>query len=116
MARIVASAVAGVAPEQMGIGPVPATRKALMRAGLSASDIGLAELNEAFAAQAVPCMRELGLDPIDRQYLRAVRSRSVTRSAVPAHASSPRSCTGCAGEVSDTASPPCASAWARGSR
>jgi 3-oxoadipyl-CoA thiolase len=63
MARIVASAVAGVAPEQMGIGPVPATRKALMRAGLSASDIGLAELNEAFAAQAVPCMRELDLDP-----------------------------------------------------
>ncbi|CAN5727873.1 thiolase family protein [soil metagenome] len=63
MARIVASAVAGVAPEQMGIGPVPATRKALARAGLSAPDIGLAELNEAFAAQAVPCMSELGLDP-----------------------------------------------------
>jgi 3-oxoadipyl-CoA thiolase len=63
MARIVASAVAGVAPEQMGIGPVPATRKALARAGLNALDIGLAELNEAFAAQAVPCARELGLDP-----------------------------------------------------
>jgi 3-oxoadipyl-CoA thiolase len=63
MARIVASAVAGVAPEQMGIGPVPASKRALERAGLSASDIGLAELNEAFAAQAVPCARELGLDP-----------------------------------------------------
>jgi 3-oxoadipyl-CoA thiolase len=62
MARIVASAVAGVTPEQMGIGPVPATRMALKRAGLSASDIGLAELNEAFAAQAAPCARELGLD------------------------------------------------------
>ncbi len=63
LARIVSSAVAGVAPEQMGIGPVPAAGKALERAGLSASDIGLVELNEAFAAQAVPCSRELGLDP-----------------------------------------------------
>jgi len=63
MARIVASAVAGVAPEKMGIGPVPASQKALQRAGLKASDIGLAELNEAFAAQAAPCARELGLDP-----------------------------------------------------
>ncbi len=63
LARIVASAVAGVDPDKMGIGPVPATRKALERAGLSASDIGLAELNEAFAAQSVPCVRELGLDP-----------------------------------------------------
>ncbi|CAN5678286.1 thiolase family protein [soil metagenome] len=63
MARIVASAVAGVAPEQMGIGPVPASRKALQRAGLKAADIGLAEINEAFAAQAAPCVRELGLDP-----------------------------------------------------
>jgi 3-oxoadipyl-CoA thiolase len=63
LARIVASAVAGVAPEQMGIGPVPASRKALERAGLRPSEIGLAELNEAFAAQAVPCARELGLDP-----------------------------------------------------
>src|SRR5690606_37349913 len=63
LARIVASAVAGVDPDKMGIGPVPATRKALERAGLSASDIGLTELNEAFAAQSVPCVRELGLDP-----------------------------------------------------
>jgi 3-oxoadipyl-CoA thiolase len=63
MARVVASAVAGVEPERMGIGPVPAARRALERAGLSAADIGLAELNEAFAAQAVPCVRELGLDP-----------------------------------------------------
>jgi 3-oxoadipyl-CoA thiolase len=63
LARIVATAVAGVSPEQMGIGPVPAARKALERAGLTAADLGLAELNEAFAAQAVPCARELGLDP-----------------------------------------------------
>jgi 3-oxoadipyl-CoA thiolase len=63
MARIVASAVAGVEPQRMGIGPVPATRKALERAGLSVGDLGLVELNEAFAAQSVACIRELGLDP-----------------------------------------------------
>jgi 3-oxoadipyl-CoA thiolase len=63
MARIVASAVAGVEPQRMGIGPVPATRKALERAGLSVADLGLVELNEAFAAQSVACIRELGLDP-----------------------------------------------------
>jgi 3-oxoadipyl-CoA thiolase len=63
MARIVASDVAGVEPQRMGIGPVPATRRALARAGLRIEDIGLAEINEAFAAQAVACVRELGLDP-----------------------------------------------------
>jgi 3-oxoadipyl-CoA thiolase len=63
MARIVASAVAGVEPQRMGIGPVPATRKALALAGLSVDDIGLVELNEAFAAQSVACVRELGIDP-----------------------------------------------------
>jgi acetyl-CoA acetyltransferase family protein len=63
VARIVTSAVAGVSPEVMGIGPVPATRKALARAGLTISDIDLIELNEAFAAQAIACIRELGADP-----------------------------------------------------
>jgi 3-oxoadipyl-CoA thiolase len=63
MARIVASAVAGVDPHRMGIGPVPATRKALALAGLSIGDMGLVELNEAFAAQSVACIRELGIDP-----------------------------------------------------
>ncbi|HEX8453292.1 MAG TPA: acetyl-CoA C-acyltransferase [Longimicrobium sp.] len=63
MARVVASDVAGVEPQRMGIGPVPATRKALARAGLRIEDIGLAEINEAFAAQSVACVRELGLDP-----------------------------------------------------
>jgi acetyl-CoA C-acetyltransferase/3-oxo-5,6-didehydrosuberyl-CoA/3-oxoadipyl-CoA thiolase len=63
MARIVASAVAGVEPQKMGIGPVPATRKALALAGLSVADLGLVELNEAFAAQSVACVRELGIDP-----------------------------------------------------
>jgi len=63
MARIVASAVVGVDPQVMGIGPVPAVRKALERAGLGAGDLDLVELNEAFAAQALACIRELALDP-----------------------------------------------------
>lgn len=63
LARYVTSAVAGVDPAIMGIGPVPATRKALSRAGLNISDIDLFELNEAFAAQSLACIRELGLDP-----------------------------------------------------
>src|SRR5512141_1766411 len=63
MARIVATAVAGVSPEIMGIGPVPAMRQALRRAGLTVDDLDLIELNEAFAAQALACIRELGLDP-----------------------------------------------------
>jgi 3-oxoadipyl-CoA thiolase len=63
LARVVVTAVAGVEPKHMGVGPIPATRKALARAGLQASQLDLVELNEAFAAQAVPCVRELGLDP-----------------------------------------------------
>jgi 3-oxoadipyl-CoA thiolase len=63
IARIVATAVAGVDPSCMGLGPIPATRLALKRAGLSIDDIGLVELNEAFAAQAIACIRELKLDP-----------------------------------------------------
>ena len=62
-ARIVSSAVAGVDPAYMGLGPIPATRKALARAGLSVADLDLVELNEAFASQSLACMRELGLDP-----------------------------------------------------
>jgi 3-oxoadipyl-CoA thiolase len=63
LARLVASAVAGVEPRYMGIGPIPATRHALARAGIAAADLDLIELNEAFAAQAIPCIRELGFDP-----------------------------------------------------
>jgi len=63
MARMLSSAVAGVDPATMGLGPVPASRLALARAGLSVDDMDLVELNEAFAAQALPCMRELALDP-----------------------------------------------------
>jgi acetyl-CoA acetyltransferase family protein len=61
MARVVASAAAGVPPRTMGIGPVPATRKALARAGLTIDDLQLVELNEAFAVQSLAVMRELGL-------------------------------------------------------
>lgn len=61
MARVIASAAAGVPPRTMGIGPIPATRKALSRAGLTIEDIGLVELNEAFAVQALAVMKELGL-------------------------------------------------------
>ncbi len=63
MARVVTSAVAGVPPRTMGLGPVPATRKALERAGLTLDDIGLIELNEAFAVQSLAVMRELGMNP-----------------------------------------------------
>ena len=62
-ARILASAATGVDPAIMGIGPVEATRKAIKRAGLTIKDIGLLELNEAFASQSIACIRELGIDP-----------------------------------------------------
>jgi 3-oxoadipyl-CoA thiolase len=62
-ARVVSSAVAGVSPEVMGLGPIPASRLALARAGLSIGDMDLIELNEAFASQALACIRELGADP-----------------------------------------------------
>ena len=63
MARLGSSAVVGVDPAHMGLGPVPATRKALQRAGLSIDDLDLIEINEAFAAQALPCIEQLGFDP-----------------------------------------------------
>jgi 3-oxoadipyl-CoA thiolase len=63
LARVVSTAVAGVDPSVMGLGPVPATRKALQRAGLTVDDLDLVELNEAFASQSIACIRELGLDP-----------------------------------------------------
>jgi 3-oxoadipyl-CoA thiolase len=63
LARVVSTAVAGVDPAIMGYGPVPATRKALQRAGIEAADLDLIELNEAFASQSIVCIDELGLDP-----------------------------------------------------
>jgi 3-oxoadipyl-CoA thiolase len=63
LARVVSTAVAGVDPAVMGIGPIPATRKALARAGIGVDDLDLVELNEAFASQSLVCIDELGLDP-----------------------------------------------------
>jgi acetyl-CoA C-acetyltransferase len=63
MARVVAMSSAGVEPAIMGIGPVPATKKVLQRAGLKMEDLGLVELNEAFASQSIACIKEIGLDP-----------------------------------------------------
>jgi 3-oxoadipyl-CoA thiolase len=63
LARIAAVAAAGVEPAYMGVGPVPATLKALKRAGIQVKDLGLVELNEAFASQSLACIKDLGLDP-----------------------------------------------------
>jgi 3-oxoadipyl-CoA thiolase len=63
LARYLGSAVAGVAPHQMGLGPVPATRRVLERTGMSLKDVDLVELNEAFAAQSLACIQDLDLDP-----------------------------------------------------
>ncbi len=62
LAKIISMAVAGVDPSIMGIGPVPATQKALQRAGITVNDLGLIELNEAFASQSIACIHDLGLD------------------------------------------------------
>ncbi|MEP6617495.1 MAG: acetyl-CoA C-acyltransferase [Ginsengibacter sp.] len=62
IAKVISMAIAGVDPSIMGVGPVPATQKALLRAGLSVSDLDLVELNEAFASQAIACIHDLGLD------------------------------------------------------
>jgi acetyl-CoA C-acetyltransferase len=62
LARIVSMGVAGVDPAIMGLGPVPATQKAIYRAGLKIDDIDLIELNEAFASQSIACIHDLGLD------------------------------------------------------
>ncbi len=63
LVRVVGSAVAGLDPSYMGLGPIPAIKKVLERTGLKIEDIDLFELNEAFAAQSIPCIRELGIDP-----------------------------------------------------
>jgi 3-oxoadipyl-CoA thiolase len=63
LGRVITSAVAGVDPAYMGVGPIPATRKALARAGLTIAELDLYEINEAFAAQSIACMRELAMEP-----------------------------------------------------
>ena len=116
LARILASAVAGVEPRVMGMGPVPATRKALELAGLMIDDIDVIELNEAFAAQALACLRDLGLrrrrerQPERRRDRAGPSARHVGRAARD-H---------CGYELSAAAAATrcarCASAWARASR
>jgi acetyl-CoA acetyltransferase family protein len=63
LVKVKSMAIAGVHPSVMGIGPVPATQKALQRAGLKTDDLGLVELNEAFASQSIACINELNIDP-----------------------------------------------------
>jgi acetyl-CoA acetyltransferase family protein len=63
LVRVLATGVAGVDPAYMGTGPIPATQKVLKRAGLTADQLDLVELNEAFASQSLACVQELGLDP-----------------------------------------------------
>ena len=65
IARVIASAVAGVDPAYMGLGPIPATRKVLERTGLRIDEFDVIEVNEAFAAQVIPCVRELGI-PLEK--------------------------------------------------
>ena len=97
LARVRSAATAGVPPRIMGIGPVPAAAKALERAGLAMDDMGLVEVNEAFAAQVLAVLREWDMDPEDpRLNATAARSRSATRSVPPAPGSSGRPCTRCA--------------------
>jgi 3-oxoadipyl-CoA thiolase len=72
LARVVSTAVAGVRPDEMGLGPVPASRKALQRAGITIDDVGLVELNEAFASQVIACLDELGVDWRERHGERRV--------------------------------------------
>ena len=95
IARIRAMAVAGVNPEEMGIGPVPSTQKALKRAGLTLDQIDCFELNEAFAVQVLSVLKLLGLGE-ERSTSAAAPSRSAIPWVPAAPGSRPRSCTGCA--------------------
>lgn len=85
-------AVVGCDPSIMGYGPVPATHKALQRAGLTMQDMDVVELNEAFAAQSLPCAKDLGLLEMmdDKVNSMAARLRSVIHWAARAHVSQPR--------------------------
>lgn len=112
LARIKAVAVAGCAPEIMGMGPVQATRKVLQRAGLGIADIDLVEINEAFASQSIACIRELGLD-MDRITWMAAPWPSVIRWAPPARGSPARPLRCCGAPAGAMPSPPSASPAAR---
>lgn len=91
-ARVRSMAVVGCDPSIMGYGPVPASKLALKKAGLSTSDIDVFEMNEAFAAQILPCIKDLGLmEQIDEKSTStAAQSRSDIRWAAPGRALAPR--------------------------
>ena len=107
LARLVAYAAVGCLPEEMGMGPVTAVPKALRMAGLSLNDIGVIELNEAFAAQSLAVIRELGLDPA-RVNVNGGAIALGHPSAAPAPNSPPRSSLKCAAARPATAWSPCA--------
>lgn len=113
-ARVVATSVAGVDPSVMGIGPIPAIRKLLARTGLAATEIDRVELNEAFASQAVACIRELGLDPATTNVhggaiaLGHPLGASGPACSSPSPGSSPAA-------AADSGSRPCAWGWGKGS-
>ena len=110
-ARIVDYEISGVAPDIMGIGPVPAVRALLERQHLSLSEIDLIELNEAFAAQVIACDRELGFDA-ERLNVNGGAMRWAIRSVVPEFASRPRSSTRCKNDKPNSVSQLSASAAA----
>ncbi len=112
LVRVVATAVAGVEPSVMGTGPVPATRKALARAGMNLADIDLIELNEAFASQSLACMRMLELDP-EKVNVRGGAIAIGHPLGASALASPPRSFTPWSIAMPRSVSPRCASASAR---
>ena len=103
LARLVSYGHAGVDPKYMGIGPVPATRKALERAGLKVADLDVIEANEAFAAQACAVAKDLGF-PAERSIRTAAEFHWVTRSVRPARSSRSRRCTNCNGSAAATRS------------
>ena len=114
LARFISFAIRGVPPEIMGIGPKDAIPVALKLAGIKKEDVGWIELNEAFAAQALAVINDLGLDPA-RSIRWAAQSRLATRSARPVRSALLPSCMRCDETTSNTAWSRCASApgWAR---
>lgn len=114
LARLVGYAHAGVEPELMGLGPIPATRKVLEKTGLKVQDLDVIESNEAFAAQACAVARELGFDP-EKVNPNGSGISWVTRWAPPARSSPPRPSMSCSASRAATPWPPCASAVAKAS-
>ena len=116
LARIASWATAGVDPAVMGTGPIPASRKALEKAGWKVKDLDLVEANEAFAAQAISVNKDMGWDPENRERQRRRHRHRSSDRRVRAPASSSPCCTRCRSATPRRASPRCASAAAWASR